>query len=229
MSATVVPRRAAEAAPMTHRQILEAMTGLLAALFTAMLLVHDRLGGAAHDHRRPGRHPAQYTWVITAALLATTVSTPIWGKLADLFDKKRLVQVAIVDLRRRFGGRRLRSDGALPAGHARRPGPRHGWSDRPGPGDHGHDHRSAGTRSVRRLHGLGDGVSTVSGPLLGGLLVDTALGWRWCFFVCVPLAVISLFVIQAHAEGLRRRPRTPRSTTSAPCCSPPPPACRCCG
>ena len=37
MSATVAPRRAAEASPMTHRQILEAMTGLLAALFTAML------------------------------------------------------------------------------------------------------------------------------------------------------------------------------------------------
>ena len=53
-------------------------------------------------------------------------------------------------------------------------------------------------------------VSTVSGPLLGGLLVDTALGWRWCFFVCVPLAVISLFVIQSTLKVFdvgRRQPR----------------------
>ena len=34
-------------------------------------------------------------------------------------------------------------------------------------------------------------VSTVSGPLLGGVIVDSPLGWRWCFFVCIPLAVIS--------------------------------------
>ena len=101
MSATVAPRRAApdrveEPAPMTHRQILEAMTGLLAALFTAMLsstIVSVALPTIIGDLAGTQR---QYTWVITAALLATTVSTPIWGKLADLFNKKRLVQVAIV-------------------------------------------------------------------------------------------------------------------------------------
>src|SRR3954453_8637516 len=37
-----------------------------------------------------------YTWVIAATLLATTISTPIWGKLADLFSKKILVQIALV-------------------------------------------------------------------------------------------------------------------------------------
>ena len=39
---------------------------------------------------------AQYTWVVTATLLATTVTTPIWGKLADLYRKKTLIQAAIV-------------------------------------------------------------------------------------------------------------------------------------
>ncbi|WP_369410066.1 MFS transporter [Kribbella steppae] len=38
----------------------------------------------------------QYTWVITASLLAMTVSTPVWGKLSDLVSKKLLVQLAII-------------------------------------------------------------------------------------------------------------------------------------
>ena len=52
-------------------------------------------------------------------------------------------------------------------------------------------------------------VSTVSGPLLGGVIVDSPLGWRWCFYVCVPLAVISLFILQAtlHVETERRKVR----------------------
>ena len=100
MTTTVAPRRVDQAgtvpgAPMSHRQILESMTGLLAALFTAMLsstivsVALPTIIGDLHGTQR------QYTWVITAALLATTVSTPMWGKLADLFDKKLLVQIAI--------------------------------------------------------------------------------------------------------------------------------------
>ena len=51
--------------------------------------------------------------------------------------------------------------------------------------------------------------STVSGPLLGGVIVDSPLGWRWCFYVCVPLALISLFVLQAtlHVATERREVR----------------------
>ena len=84
MSTTVAePTRALPTAlePMSHRQILEAMTGLLAALFTAMLsstIVATALPTIIGDLHGTQR---QYTWVITAALLATTVSTPIWGKL----------------------------------------------------------------------------------------------------------------------------------------------------
>ena len=85
---------------MSHRQILEAMTGLLAALFTAMLsstIVSTALPTIIGDLHGTQR---QYTWVITAALLATTVSTPIWGKLSDLFSKKLLVQLVDRRLRR---------------------------------------------------------------------------------------------------------------------------------
>jgi len=81
---------------MSHRQILEALSGLLLALFVAMLsatVVSNALPqiiGALKGTQ------SQYTWVVTASLLVTTASTPIWGKLADLFSKKVLVQVAIV-------------------------------------------------------------------------------------------------------------------------------------
>ena len=72
-------------------------------------------------------------------------------------------------------------------------------------------------------------VATVCGPLLGGVIVDSSLGWRWCFYVCVPLALIALFVLQAtlHVATVRRAVR--RSTTSAPSSSRSPPACRCSG
>jgi MFS family permease len=51
-------------------------------------------------------------------------------------------------------------------------------------------------------------VATVSGPLIGGVIVDTSwLGWRWCFYICVPLAVISLVVLQRylHLPVIKRR------------------------
>ncbi len=81
---------------MTHRQVLEAMTGLMAALFTAMLsstIVSTALPTILADLKGT---QSQYTWIITAALLATTISTPIWGKLSDLASKKVLVQLSIV-------------------------------------------------------------------------------------------------------------------------------------
>src|SRR5690606_40120647 len=81
---------------MTHREVLEAMTGLLAALFTALLsttIVANALPTIIGDLQ--GSQTA-YAWVITTALLTNAASTPIWGKLADLFNKKTLVQSAIV-------------------------------------------------------------------------------------------------------------------------------------
>ncbi|WP_158845767.1 MFS transporter [Saccharothrix deserti] len=83
-------------ATVSHRQVLEALSGLLLALFVAMLsstVVSTALPpiiGALNGSQ------TQYTWVVTATLLTATATTPVWGKLADLFDKKTLVQIAIV-------------------------------------------------------------------------------------------------------------------------------------
>src|SRR3977135_1694548 len=85
----------ADAAPMTHREVLEALSGLLLVLFVAMAsstivsTALPKILGALNGSQ------SQYTWVITAALLTATATTPIWGKLADLYSKKLLIQVSI--------------------------------------------------------------------------------------------------------------------------------------
>jgi len=85
-----------ETPAMTHREVLEAMSGLLLGMFVAILsstVVSTALPEIITDL---GGGQSAYTWVVTATLLALTVSTPIWGKLADLFDRKLLVQLALV-------------------------------------------------------------------------------------------------------------------------------------
>src|SRR5947209_12511685 len=80
---------------MSHGQVLEALSGLLLALFVAMLsstvvsTALPKIIGALNGSQ------TQYTWVVTATLLAATATTPIWGKLADLFSKKVLIQLSI--------------------------------------------------------------------------------------------------------------------------------------
>src|SRR5690606_37367510 len=81
---------------MTHREILVVLSGLLAALFTALLsstIVSTALPTIIADLNGT---QTQYAWVITTALLANAASTPIWGKFADLFNKKLLVQLGIL-------------------------------------------------------------------------------------------------------------------------------------
>ncbi|HKP09054.1 MAG TPA: MFS transporter, partial [Microbacterium sp.] len=79
-----------------HRQVLQALTGLLLGMFVSMLastVVSTSLPVIVHDL---GGDQAAFTWVVTATLLTTAISTPIWGKLADLFNRKLLIQIAIV-------------------------------------------------------------------------------------------------------------------------------------
>ncbi|MGH8826210.1 MAG: MFS transporter, partial [Jiangellaceae bacterium] len=80
---------------MTHREVLEALSGLLLAMFVAMLsstIVANALPRIIADL---DGNQDQYAWVVTATLLAATASTPIWGKLADRMSKKLLIQLSI--------------------------------------------------------------------------------------------------------------------------------------
>ena len=197
----------ATVAPMTHREVLEALSGLLLGIFVAMLsstVVTNALPTIIGDL---GGGEAAYTWVITATLLSITATTPLWGKLADLFDRKVLVQISIV----------IYVIGSALAGLA----PSIGWL--------------IGARAVQGI-GVGGltalvqvvmaamiaprdrgrysgylgavfALATISGPLLGGLIVDTSwLGWRWCFLVGAPVALVALVVLQRtlHLPRVRR-------------------------
>ncbi|MUK01283.1 MFS transporter [Vibrio cholerae] len=182
--------------PMTHKQILQALTGLLAGLFTAILsstIVANALPTIMSDLNGS---QTDFAWVITAALLANAATTPIWGKFADLFDKKVLVQVSIV----------IFVAGSVLAGFAQTipllltarviQGVAMG-------GLTALAQAIIGTIIAPRERGRYSGymggvmaVATAGGPLLGGFIVDSPLGWRWTFFVCVPLAIIALVLLQ---------------------------------
>jgi EmrB/QacA subfamily drug resistance transporter len=189
---------------MTHREVLEAMSGLLLGMFVAILsstVVTTALPEIIGDL---GGSQSSYSWVVTSTLLALTVSTPIWGKLADLFDRKVLVQTGLV----------IYVSGSILAGLSETTT----WliacrvlqglgvggltalvqiilSDLVSPRERG---RYSG------YLGAVFGVGTVAGPLLGGVITDAA-GWRWCFYVGVPFAVAAFVVLQRTLHLPRRR------------------------
>ncbi|TXR96334.1 MFS transporter [Streptomyces sp. col6] len=188
---------ASDGAPMTHRQIMEALTGLLLGMFVAILsstVVSNALPEIISDL---GGGQSAYTWVVTASLLAMTATTPLWGKLADLFSKKLLVQIALV----------IYVGGSVVAGLSNSAGMLIVCRVVQGIGVGG---LSALAQIVMaamiapRERGRYSGylgavfaVATVGGPLLGGVITDTSwMGWRWCFYVGVPFAVIALIVLQ---------------------------------
>ena len=199
---------AATGEPMSHRQIMEALTGLLLGLFVAILsstIVSNALPTIIAD-----LHASQtaYTWVITATLLAMTVSTPIWGKLADLMSKKLLIQIGLV----------IYVVGSAIAGLSQNAGMLITARAVQGVGAGA---LTALTQTILaimvpprergRYSGYMGGVfalGTIGGPLIGGAIVDTSwLGWRWCFYVGVPFAVAALVVLQKtlHLPVVKRR------------------------
>ncbi|GAA4823456.1 MDR family MFS transporter [Tomitella cavernea] len=224
MSTTETPRNAppgapaAGTAPMSHREVLLALSGLLMAMFVAMLsstVVSTALPRIVADL---GGSEAGYTWVVTASLLTMTATTPIWGKFADLFSKKALTQLALL----------IYVAGSIVAGLADGIGVLIVARLIQGVGMGGLSAlvqiviASMITARDRGKYfgylGAVFAVATVSGPLLGGLLVDaTALGdalpgymsgaaWRWCFYVGVPFAVIAFAVLQKtlHLPTVKR-------------------------
>ncbi|HWK29936.1 MAG TPA: MDR family MFS transporter [Solirubrobacter sp.] len=202
MTTTAEPTAAER--PMSHREVLEALSGLLLAMFVAILsstVVSTALPRIIGDL---GGSQSAYTWVVTSTLLALTVTTPIWGKLSDLFDRKLLVQTGLV----------LYVAGSLLAGLAQSTS----WliacrvvqgvgvggltalvqvilSDLVSPRERG---RYAG------YLGAVFGVGTVAGPLIGGVVTD-GLGWRWCFYIGVPFAIAAFVLLQKTLHLPRRR------------------------
>src|SRR5690606_8713388 len=82
-------------APMTHREVLEALSGILLGMFVSILATSVVSTSLPRIITDLGGSQSAFTWVVTATLLTTTVSTPIWGKLSDLVDRKLLIQLAL--------------------------------------------------------------------------------------------------------------------------------------
>ena len=85
-----------EVGSMSHKQILQSLSGLLIGMFVAMLsstVVTNALPTIIHDLHGT---ESGYTWVLVATLLTLTATTPIWGKLSDLMSPKLLVQLSLI-------------------------------------------------------------------------------------------------------------------------------------
>lgn len=191
---TLAPHMPAGAEP-THGQLLLAVSGALLASFAALLsstivinampLIIPDLGGTQTG----------YTWVVIANMLMLTATMPAWGKLADQFDIARLLKVALLlhlaggilgacapNIAVLIGARAVQGIGigglsALTAAVIARLVPER---------ERG---RFAGYQQISWATG------TVSGPLIGGIVADSALGWRGSFLVGLPVAVIALVLM----------------------------------
>ena len=192
---SVTPSDAVAKPRMNHRQVLEALSGLILGMFVSMLastVVSTSLPVIIHD--LDGNQTA-FTWVVTATLLTTAISTPIWGKLADLTNRKVLYQLAIV----------IFVLATAAAGFAQSPEWLIACRAVQGIGAGGLAALSQvlmadiiSPRERGRYMGLFGGVmalATIGGPLLGGMITD-AWGWRWNFFVALPVAIVALILVQ---------------------------------
>ncbi|MER5551377.1 MDR family MFS transporter [Streptomyces sp. NPDC002793] len=182
---------------MTNKQILQAMSGLMAGMFVAILagtVVANALPRIIADL---GASQSSYTWVVTSELLAMTATVPLWGKLADLFNQKLLLQLSLG----------LFVVGSLVAGFSQDVVTLIVSRVIQGIGAGGLTALAqivmAAIIPPRRLgkyagiFGAVFAVGTVAGPLIGGVLVDTSwLGWRWCFFIGVPFALAGIVLLQ---------------------------------
>src|ERR1700722_6756313 len=176
----------------THRQILMIMSGLMLGMFLAALdqtIVSTALPTIVGDFHRSNL----LSWVITAYLLASTASTPLWGKVGALYGRKRVFQLAIVmflvasalcgasqnmiELIVFRGLQGIGGGGLLSLAFAI-------IGDVIPPRERGR---------YQGYFGAVFGVASVVGPLAGGFAVDS-LSWRYIFYVNLPLGIAALGV-----------------------------------
>ncbi|MFG1707255.1 MDR family MFS transporter [Nonomuraea sp. M3C6] len=199
-----------------RREVMVVLPGLLLALVLAMLdnmivgtampRILIEFGGLAH-----------MSWVVTAYILGTTVSTPIWGKIGDLYGRKSIFIISIVIFM-------IGSALCGMAGSSMLGGPENGMAQ---------------LIAFRAVQGLGAGgllvnvmaiigdlvpprergqyqgimagvmsLAMIAGPLVGGFITDN-LDWRWAFYVNLPVGAVALvlLVLNLHLPRLRQKVR----------------------
>ncbi|GAA4691224.1 MFS transporter [Phytohabitans rumicis] len=192
---------------MSHAEVIQALSGLMLGIFVTILastIVSNALPRIIADL---GGTQSVYTWVVTTELLSMTATLPLWGKMADLYSKKLLIQLSLS----------LFVVGSLIAGFAPNVTVLLVSRIAQGVGAGGMGALAMivmaamiPMREMGRYSGVFGavfGAGTIAGPLIGGVLVDTSwLGWRWCFFIGIPfsLAAIALLQRTLHLPVVRR-------------------------
>ena len=199
--------------PLTHREILIIMSSLMTGLLLAALdqtIVSTALKKIVEDFNGLNH----YSWVVTAYLLTSTASTPLYGKISDLYGRRPVYQFSIVvfllgsflagisaSMEQLIAFRALQGLGA---------GGLMGLTfvivgDIVAPRERG---------KYQGMFGAVWGLSSVAGPLLGGFFSDRAeifgiTGWRWIFYINLPFGILALVVtaLVLHIPKQRREHR----------------------
>ena len=215
MSETAVeaaPEASGDPPPKRRREVMIILPGLMTAMLLAMLdnmivgtampRIVGELGGLTH-----------FSWVITAYVLGSTVSTPIWGKVGDLYGRKTIFLASIVLFL--LGSALCGAAGSSPLG-----GTSHGMTQliafRAFQG------LGAGGLTVNAFAIIGDlvpprergryqgvmasvmAVAMIAGPLTGGFITDH-LSWRWAFYVNLPIGLATLAFLAVRLRLPRYR------------------------
>jgi EmrB/QacA subfamily drug resistance transporter len=194
-------------APLAGRALTTVFTALMLGMFlaaldqtivsTALPTIVGDLGGLTH-----------LSWVVTSYLLASTVSTPIYGKLGDMYGRKPVFLAAIL----------IFLAGSMLAGLSQSMGELIGFRALQGVGAGGLMVSAQAIiadivppRQRGRYMGLIGSVfavASIAGPLLGGFFVDQ-ISWRWVFYVNLPIGVLALLIVifrlHLHTPHTRHR------------------------
>ena len=199
----------APAKAYTHREIMVILGGLMTGLLLAALdqtIVSTALKSIVEDFNGLNH----YTWVVTAYLLTSTASTPLYGKISDIYGRRPVFQFAIV----------VFLIGSLLAGAAQDMNQLIAFRAIQGLG--------AGGLMALTFVIIGDivpprergryqgyfgavwGLSSVAGPLLGGFFSDSGsifgvTGWRWIFYINIPFGILALILTSASLHSNKER------------------------